>query len=386
MASSSKDSSAYPRQVARLVAAELLKSKNIEAVQASTLDVLEDLLIRYILELSRQSKQNAEIARRTNINPMDVIIALRSQGVFLPELELTRRSAPDVDFAQGVSEFPVHKRVQATKRYGEMKRAGGEGDERFVGAGTVIPPHFPALPDVHAFVSTDAYEMGEKGVAGQMKTIVDQKEKIGEALVKLAGRVKQTEGEVAGGGETAPTVTTRDDTQVAMDAVDAKTDAAGGMLDVDTKVEKETDALEKNTTEGDDKTPDARNPFLMPVKWEDKKENAISDIIELLRVEKAARLALDRKRERDTSVAHAGADVRSAVSGVNGSIGAKAVNGNDSVEFKGFTWIAKSGARAPGVYDSGQGDIQDKVAVESLLAKNQGHEREADMGGAEELI
>ena len=360
----------YPRQVARLVVAELLRAKNIDSVQASALDVLEDLLIRYLLELSRQSKQNAEIARRGSINGMDVMVALQAQGVDWQQLERARKSGPDVDFAQGVSEFPVHKRVPQTKRYEEMR--GGQEDEKYVGAGTVIPGHFPALPDVHAFVATDAYEKGEKGVAGQMRTVVEQKDRIGEALVKVAGRVKD------GGDKDGERQEKREEKDeegaTAMD-VDGAVDAAGGNGDGDGN---------DNAAENDDgkkKSGDTENPFLMPVKWEDAKGNATSDIVELLRIENAARLAMERKRARAASVGHAGADIRGGERD-----GGVVVKGDDGVDFRGFRWIAKSGARPPGIYNSGQGDLADKIAVESLLAKNQGHEREAGDVGAEEVI
>ncbi len=384
----------YPRQVARLVVAELLRAKNIDSIQASALDVLEDLLIRYMLELSRQSKQNAEIARRGSINGMDVMVALQAQGVDWQQLESARKSGPDVDFAQGVSEFPVHKRVPQTKRYEEMRGRGGQEDEneKYVGAGTVIPGHFPALPDVHAFVATDAYEKGEKGVAGQMRTVVEQKERIGEALVKVAGRVKDG-GDVDGAREEKrdekreeKREEKRDEKDeggaTAMD-VDGAMDAAGGNGNGNDAAEND-DGKKKNGDTDDTTTAKAgltENPFLMPVKWEDAKGNATSDIVELLRIENAARLAMERKRARAASVGHAGADIRGGERD-----GGVVVKGDDGVDFRGFRWIAKSGARPPGIYDSGQGDLADKIAVESLLAKNQGHEREAGDMGAEEVI
>ena len=139
--------------------------------------------------------------------------------------------------------------------------------------------------------------------------------------------------------------------------------------------------------DGDDKSKDKTtvNPFLMPVKWEDKRENATAGIVELLRVEKEARLKMERKRERDASVGNVGAGIRAS-----GDLASPNVV-SAPVEFSGFTWIeggydqrrtlAKSGSRPPGVYDSGQGEhIQDKVAVEQLLARNQGHEREVGDG------
>ena len=66
----------YPRKLAQVVVAELLKAKGIEAVQLSSLEVLEDLLLRYLAELGRQAHKNAEIARRTVCNPLDVVRTL----------------------------------------------------------------------------------------------------------------------------------------------------------------------------------------------------------------------------------------------------------------------------------------------------------------------
>lgn len=63
----------YTRKIAQIVAAEMLQSKSIEGVQKSSLEVLEDLLLRYLTELGRQSRKNAEISRRTVCNPTDVV-------------------------------------------------------------------------------------------------------------------------------------------------------------------------------------------------------------------------------------------------------------------------------------------------------------------------
>jgi histone H3/H4 len=387
-----------------MVAAELLKSKGVDSVQASCLEVLEDMLIRYMRELSRQSKLNAEVARRTNINPLDVLRALRVQGVQWQELEQYRRSAPDVDFAQGVSEFPVHKTLSRVQNFGEMG-AAREVAGRHVSLATKIPEFFPAFPDVHSFVETEEYERGEKGVGAQMKAIVDQKEAIGEALVKLHERTKN---DVGGDGEGKADGSARDvakeaagdgrvDEATEMEVDGAKDGAMDGHREVVDNNDENTNVQNKGNDDRaanndedqitDDKAKEktTSNPFLMPVKWEDTRENATTDIVELLRVEKEARLKMERKRERDASVGNVGTGIPSS-----GDLAHPNVV-NAPVEFSGFTWIeggyeqrrtlAKSGSRAPGVYDSGQGEhIQDKVAVEQLLARNQGHEREAGDG------
>ncbi len=400
----SKD--AYPRQVARMVAAELLKAKGVDSVQASCLEVLEDMLIRYMRELSRQSKLNAEVARRTSINPVDVVLALEVQGVKLHELEQYRQSAPDVDFAQGVSEFPVHKTLSRGQTFGEMG-AAREVAGRHVSLATNIPEFFPAFPDVHSFVETEEYERGEKGVGAQMKVIVDQKEAIGEALVKLHERTKNVAGagfgeeSKADGGEidAVKTAAGKDGEEEAT-AMEVDGVEVGDVIennDGNKNAQNEVDGAGGGHTnaegkDGDDKAKEktTTNPFLMPVKWEDTRENATADIVELLRVEKEARLKMERKRERDASLGNMGAGICTS-----GDL-AHPNTVSAPVEFSGFTWIeggydqqrslAKSGSRAPGVYDSGQGEhIQDKVAVEQLLARNQGHEREVGDGAAADL-
>ena len=409
-----------------MVAAELLKSKGVDSVQASCLEVLEDMLIRYMRELSRQSKLNAEVARRASVNPVDVVLALQVQGVRWQDLEQYKQSAPDVDFAQGVSEFPVHKKVNRVQTFGEMGTSL-EGTGRHVSLATKIPEFFPAFPDVHSFVETKEYERGDKNVSAQMNKIVGQKEAIGEALVKLHERTKTGEaGEAGGDGEARePTADGADDTNKdiheangGMEVADGdqgrphamamEVDAVTGDAGKDQAAEENKDAVagddndknknaqneemdnmdDKDEDKAKDKT--TLNPFLMPVKWEDKRENATADIVRLLRIEKEARLDMEKKRARDASVANVGADIQSSDVSQPNTV-------RTPVEFSGFTWIegghdqrrslAKSGAKAPGVYDSGQGEhIQDKMQVEQLLARNQGHEGERDIAmDAEEL-
>lgn len=293
-----------------------------------------------------------------------------------------------------------------------MGRWGGSREVmgRHVSPATNIPEFFPAFPDVHSFVESQEYERGEKGVGAQMKVIVDQKEAIGEALVKLHERTKNGAGGVGGieGG-----VGKSRGVDGAAEAAgggggnggreEATAMEVGGAEDVDGGEAAGIDNNDENKNvqnegedggdnkggdnDGDDKSKDKTtvNPFLMPVKWEDKRENATAGIVELLRVEKEARLKMERKRERDASVGNVGAGIRAS-----GDLASPNVV-SAPVEFSGFTWIeggydqrrtlAKSGSRPPGVYDSGQGEhIQDKVAVEQLLARNQGHEREVGDG------
>lgn len=312
-----KMSDQYPRKVAQLVAAELLKAKGFEGVQLSSLEVLEDILLRYLKELGRQAHKNAEIARRTVCNPADVILALSKQGVSIEKLESYCRKAPDVDFAQPVSEFPVQKLVMHPQSFAEMKETPPPN----------VPDFFPAFPDVHSYVETDQFEPAENTVNEQMKTIVQQKDEIAEALVNVDERAESPgpESEEEEKGK-------------------AVNHEQSGM-----------DAREKNG-------------FLIPPKWEKVSE----DINILMAVEKETKEKLER------------AEVEVLDKDVPMELQPTREDLPDHMSAS-WTWIggldqnidlAMSGSKQPALYDSGEGEIVHKRQVEELLARNQAEERE----------
>lgn len=308
----------YPRKVAQLVAAELLKAKGFEGVQLSSLEVLEDILLRYLKELGRQAHKNAEIARRTVCNPADVMLALSNQGVSIERLQDYCHRAPDIDFAQPISEFPIHKTVTQSQSFAEMKETPPPN----------VPEFFPAFPDVHSYVETDQFEPAENTVNEQMKTIVQQKDEITDALVNIDERASSPRPEVE--EEDKPKASNHEQNEI--------------------------DALEKNE-------------FLIPPKW----ENESSDIDILLSIEHEA-----REKSKDISV---------EVFDNNMTVELEPVQEDPQDHMLAhWTWLgkldqkiklAKSGSKPLALYDSGEGDVLQKRQVEEVLAKNQAEEREA---------
>lgn len=63
----------YARSAARVASAQLAEASGFDAVQTSSLDVLSDLLLRYIAQLGTASHAYAELANRTDANPLDVV-------------------------------------------------------------------------------------------------------------------------------------------------------------------------------------------------------------------------------------------------------------------------------------------------------------------------
>lgn len=77
----------YSRAIARVVAAQLAELEGFDAVQESSIEVLSELLLRYLSELCRSAHEYAEMAGRTDSNVADVVLALEDMGTTVPELQ-----------------------------------------------------------------------------------------------------------------------------------------------------------------------------------------------------------------------------------------------------------------------------------------------------------
>lgn len=63
----------YARAAAKTIVAQLLIAQGIEDAQSSTIEILSDLLTRYIVELGNQSHMVAELSHRIDSTPLDVV-------------------------------------------------------------------------------------------------------------------------------------------------------------------------------------------------------------------------------------------------------------------------------------------------------------------------
>jgi len=63
----------YAREAARVVALQLADSAGFDVVQQSCVEILSDLLLRFINEAGAGSHHYAELAGRSETNPVDVV-------------------------------------------------------------------------------------------------------------------------------------------------------------------------------------------------------------------------------------------------------------------------------------------------------------------------
>jgi len=71
----------FARHIARVVASQVAESTGFDACQDSAIEILGDLLLRYLGTVCSSSHSYAELAGRTQSNLSDVLLALDDLNV-----------------------------------------------------------------------------------------------------------------------------------------------------------------------------------------------------------------------------------------------------------------------------------------------------------------
>ena len=91
----------YARAVSRVVAGQLTENAGYEAAQDSAVEILSELLMRYISEVAAGAHSYAEIASRTEANACDTLLALDDMGTSVEELQAYLDSVGSVSSRTG---------------------------------------------------------------------------------------------------------------------------------------------------------------------------------------------------------------------------------------------------------------------------------------------
>jgi histone H3/H4 len=76
----------FSRSVARVIAAQIAEASGFEACQESAIEILADLLLRYLTTVCSSSHSYAELAGRSQSNLADVLLSLEELGVTADDL------------------------------------------------------------------------------------------------------------------------------------------------------------------------------------------------------------------------------------------------------------------------------------------------------------
>jgi transcription initiation factor TFIID subunit 8 len=77
----------YTRRIARVAAAQMAELTGFEAAQESSIEVLAELLTKYVQEVCTAAHAHAETAHRTDFNICDLNLALSDMGTSMGDLQ-----------------------------------------------------------------------------------------------------------------------------------------------------------------------------------------------------------------------------------------------------------------------------------------------------------
>eukprot|EP00198_Chlamydomonas_reinhardtii_P001974 XP_001691310.1 predicted protein [Chlamydomonas reinhardtii] len=160
----------YSRRVARVVAAQMAELTGFEAAQESAVEILAELLIKYIQEVCTAAHSYAELSHRTDMNICDLNLALGDMGTSMDDLRKyldswiaeQGRGTFDQGFVHPLPpEYPIRAPGRTLPSW----------EERREEAPAHIPSWLPAFPDRHTYVRTPAFPGHEEDPVKQSEVI-----------------------------------------------------------------------------------------------------------------------------------------------------------------------------------------------------------------------
>uniref|UniRef100_A0A383W5E7 Transcription initiation factor TFIID subunit 8 n=1 Tax=Tetradesmus obliquus TaxID=3088 RepID=A0A383W5E7_TETOB len=170
----------FSRSVARVIAAQIAEASGFEACQESAIEILADLLLRYLTTVCSSSHSYAELAGRSQSNLADVLLSLEELGVTADDLhQHLELQKTDVPFAHTLAPYPVRTQRPAPPTFADQAEPHPAH----------VPGFLPAFPDPHTYQHTAAFAGHEADPHKQRQSMLEAKQKAEAALNKLHQRM-----------------------------------------------------------------------------------------------------------------------------------------------------------------------------------------------------
>eukprot|EP01122_Echinamoeba_exundans_P013932 TRINITY_DN6189_c0_g1_i1.p1 TRINITY_DN6189_c0_g1~~TRINITY_DN6189_c0_g1_i1.p1 ORF type:complete len:333 (-),score=54.60 TRINITY_DN6189_c0_g1_i1:37-1035(-) len=153
----------FPREVLKIVVAQICHGFDFKAIEQSAHDTLTDILAAYIEELGYNAHIAAEHSCRSESNFYDVSYALELMGSNVDQLLLFYKKSDEIPFPRGIPAFPMASQPpnRGVIRDNEPPRPPH------------IPKWLPPFPDARTYKSTPVFASRDTTA----KTIRAEKEK-----------------------------------------------------------------------------------------------------------------------------------------------------------------------------------------------------------------
>eukprot|EP01096_Ripella_sp_DP13-Kostka_P004966 TRINITY_DN17530_c0_g1_i1.p1 TRINITY_DN17530_c0_g1~~TRINITY_DN17530_c0_g1_i1.p1 ORF type:complete len:301 (-),score=119.10 TRINITY_DN17530_c0_g1_i1:38-919(-) len=167
----------YVSEASKMIVAHLVKQHEFDSITVSSLDVLFELMSKYIEEIGYSSHLYANISGRTQVNVLDVLASLYEKKITLEDLVLMYTEASEVQpFPKQISPFPVPDYVTPINELHDPPEALPEN----------VPYFLPPFPDKHTYIATPATDESIEDLASIRKNRNKRKRQVEESLHKLA--------------------------------------------------------------------------------------------------------------------------------------------------------------------------------------------------------
>uniref|UniRef100_A0A1A9ZIK8 Bromodomain associated domain-containing protein n=1 Tax=Glossina pallidipes TaxID=7398 RepID=A0A1A9ZIK8_GLOPL len=112
----------YMNEVLRVGVAQICQNIGYDSTKTVALEVLQDILDRFLKALTRDLRQRVEHYNRTEANLNDVALTLSNCDINLDELTEYVINVDPIAFAFEVPKFPRHKASATTEYFKETNR------------------------------------------------------------------------------------------------------------------------------------------------------------------------------------------------------------------------------------------------------------------------
>ncbi|CAL5419893.1 unnamed protein product [Camellia sinensis] len=188
----------FGRAVSRIAVAQICESVGFQSFNESALEVLTDIVARYLCDLGKTASFYANLAGRTECNVFDVIQGLGDLGSVngfsgasevsycltvsgtVREIVEYGESAEEIPFAQPIPHFPIMRNRSMTPSFMQM----GE-----IPTFKHIPSWLPAFPDPHTYIHTPTWNERETDPRSDKIELARQRRKAERSLLSLQQRL-----------------------------------------------------------------------------------------------------------------------------------------------------------------------------------------------------
>lgn len=180
----------YSRSIARVAAGLLAENAGFDFAQESAIEIMSELLLRYVSEVCTASKLNAELAGRTEFNVCDVLMSLEDVGTSTSDLQvylksLLRAADGDLGFPHPLPRYPIRRECKSKPTFLDKKETPPPH----------IPAFLPAFPDQHTYVHTPVHGTHSLDQSKQRQTEQQARRGAEQALITLHQRLTAKPGD-----------------------------------------------------------------------------------------------------------------------------------------------------------------------------------------------